>query len=109
MNQPAVPSPRIKSEQQAMQTIKAPSTARRNGQCRYAEMVDYLHGRPAPALPAVPGRVIRAHDEPLPDDLLPFITTPGELALILGISRHAAKQRITQRAEMAQSHERHEP
>lgn len=72
-------------------------------------MVDYLNGTPAPALPAAPGRVIRAYDRPLTAEELSGITSIGELALILGIGRHAAKQRITSRAEMAQSQERKTP
>lgn len=85
------------------------ATARRIGQDRYVQMLDYLNGRPAPALPSVPGRVIRAYDRPLTVEELDGITSIGELALILGIGRHAAKQRITSRAEMAQSQERTNP
>lgn len=72
-------------------------------------MLDYLNGRPAPALLGLPGRVIRAFDRPLTGEELAGITSPGELALILGISWQRAKQRITNRATTAQLPERTNP
>ena len=78
-------------------------------QGRFEVMVSHLLEQPVPTLPDQPGRVIRAADAPLPDDCLPFITSVAELALIAGISRHRAKQRITNRAETAHINERTNP
>ena len=63
-------------------------------QGRFEVMVSHLLEQPVPTLP---------------DDCLPFITSVAELALIAGISRHRAKQRITNRAETAHINERTNP
>lgn len=53
-----------------------------------------LLGRPLPALPLVPGRVIRAYDEPLTAADLADVDSPAELGRLLGITRQAAFQRL---------------
>ena len=67
----------------------------------FAAMVDTLLGEPPPELPAIPGRVIRSRDEPIPAELLADITSPTELALVLGISRQLAHQRLQKAARHA--------
>jgi hypothetical protein len=53
-----------------------------------------LLGEPWPPLPALPGRVHRTTDAPMTDAELAGISSPTELALILGISRQAAHARL---------------
>lgn len=59
-----------------------------------------LLGEPWPALPDLPGRRHACPDRGLTDDEMAGIESPTELALIAGISRQAAHQRI-QKARMA--------
>lgn len=68
---------------------------------RWALLLLTLQGQPWPELPALPGRLIVARDEPLPDDELADIDNPSELALCAGITRQAARQRLQKRAEQA--------
>lgn len=53
-----------------------------------------LAGEPLPPLPARPGRVFVARDEPLAPEYLVGITSAVELSRLLGISRQAAGQRL---------------
>lgn len=69
---------------------------------RFDLTVQALLGIAWPALPDLPGRRIECRDEPLSADELADITSPSELALIVGISRQAAFQRLQQRAARAQ-------
>ncbi len=55
---------------------------------------------PLPVLPALPGRVHRIQDAPLTDADLAGITSPTELALVAGITRQAAVQRLQRQAEL---------
>lgn len=68
---------------------------------RWALLLLGLQGQPWPELPPLPGRLIVARDEPLPDDELAGIDNPNELAPCAGITRQAAHQRLQKRAEQA--------
>ncbi len=65
---------------------------------RWALTLAALRGDLWPALPELPGQVHRCHDAPLAEADLADITRPSELALVLGISRQAASQRLRPRA-----------
>lgn len=62
---------------------------------RWRLMVDTLRARALPPLPAIPGRVHRARDEPIAPELLEGITDPRELGLVLGIGTKAAAVRLS--------------
>jgi hypothetical protein len=57
-------------------------------------MVKFLLGEAAARLPDLPGRMHIMVDEPLPAAELDAIEDPSELALLAGISRQAAHQRL---------------
>ncbi|MCB1995331.1 MAG: HTH domain-containing protein [Burkholderiaceae bacterium] len=68
-------------------------------------IVDTLSGKPAPKLPAAPGRVHRLHDEPTAEHEWLDLTAT-ELARELGCSRQAAWQRQARlRARLASTTE----
>lgn len=73
---------------------------------RWALTVAALQGQPWPELPPLPGRLIVARDEPLPDDerdqILASDCPDAEAALLLGVTRQRIHQ---QRAAMAQQKE----
>ena len=58
-----------------------------------------LLGEPWPALPALPGRVIVARDEPLPPEYLVGIESPTEYARLAGITRQTAWARLKKARE----------
>lgn len=64
------------------------------GADRWAVMLLALAGEPPPPLPAIPGRRITARDEPLSDAELAGVTSPTELALLLGIPMRKAQERL---------------
>lgn len=70
---------------------------------RWALTVAALQGQPWPALPALPGRLIVARDEPLPDEerdqILKSDISDAEAALLLCVTRPRIHQL---RAAMAQ-------
>lgn len=61
-------------------------------------MVHHLRGRPAPPLPAIPGRIVSVLGDDLPlapderDDLLLSDATDSECGAALGVSRQRANQ-----------------
>jgi len=63
-------------------------------------MLAALQGKPWPALPALPGRRHACTDRPISEDELQGVTSPTELALLLGITRQAAVQRLRRQAEL---------
>lgn len=63
----------------------------------WRRMCTALAGEPLLELPPLPGRVIVAADAPLSDEELAGVESPTELALILGVSRQAAHQRLAKR------------
>ena len=68
---------------------------------RWHQIVAALLGVAPPPLPELPGRVHRAHDEPIADEHLVGITNCTELALVLGITRQAAHQRLQRQQTLA--------
>lgn len=62
-------------------------------------MLAALQGKPWPALPPLPGRRHACTDAPISEDELQGVTSPTELALLLGITRQAAVQRLKRQAE----------
>lgn len=61
---------------------------------RWTLMVDAMAGEPPMPLPNLPGRVHRSADRQLTPDELAGVTSPSELALLLGCSRQAASVRL---------------
>lgn len=61
---------------------------------RFTLIAAALLGHAWPALPELPGRVHVCFDRPLTTDEMVGINTTTELALVLGISRQAAWQRL---------------
>lgn len=62
-------------------------------------LIDQLLGRPAPALPELPGRVHTARDEPIDPKYLVGITSSAEIGLLLGVSRQTAWARLQARKD----------
>lgn len=68
---------------------------------RWAWTVAALLGEPLPPLPDLPGRRIACQDAPPTPEDIDAIEHPAELALVLGITRQAAHQRLTRRQAAA--------
>lgn len=58
------------------------------------QMLAALQGEPWPGLPALPGRRHTCADRAMTEDELQGITSATELALVCGITRQAAVQRL---------------
>ncbi len=66
--------------------------------CAWHLMLAALQGEPGPALPTLPGRRHACTDAPISEVELQGVTSPTELALLLGITRQAAMQRLRRQA-----------